>query len=152
MKTKRRTKASASSRKVGLCKIHGRPIRPSFWRAGHRNTGCTECYRTKDVPPPGKRRCKVHGEPILWARWKSGYRNRGCKLCFKVPPASKRLCQKHGRPIQPSSWRNGRHTTGCSLCHNSRPGYLLAKKRYNKRVRREATKRSRTAAKRRTAK
>jgi hypothetical protein len=138
--TKKTIGRRARSAQKRLCKIHGRPIRPSYWRAGHRNTGCTECYRTKTVPPPKKRLCKEHRLPILRSRWWSGYRNRGCLLCFKVPPPAKRLCVRHGRPISPSAWRNGRHSTGCSRCHNSRPGYLEAKARYNKRRRQSASK------------
>jgi hypothetical protein len=128
-------KKAVKKRPDKLCKIHGRPIRPSYWKAGHRTTGCTECYRTETVPPPGKRLCKVHGQPILRARWWSGYRTKGCPLCFKVPPRAKRLCVRHGHPILPSCWRNGRHSTGCSVCQNSRPGYRAAKARYNKRLR-----------------
>ena len=129
----------AGSPKKRICKVHGRPIRPSYWRAGHRTTGCSECYRTREVPPPSKRLCKKHRLPILRRRWWSGYRSKGCVLCFKVPAPGKRLCTKHDRPIQPSSWRNGQHSTGCSLCHNSRPGYLEAKARYRKRLRKAAT-------------
>ena len=29
-----------------LCKKHGRPILPSQWREGHRNTGCAKCLNT----------------------------------------------------------------------------------------------------------
>src|SRR3984885_5445945 len=138
--TSRKTASKRTrSEKKRLCKVHGRPIRPSYWRAGHRNTGCAECYRTKEVPPPSKRLCKQHGYPILRARWWSGYRNKGCVLCFPVPPPKKRLCKKHGRPIQPSAWRRGNHSTGCSRCHNDRPGYLLAKARYNVRVSQRTT-------------
>jgi hypothetical protein len=125
------------SPKKRLCKVHGRPIQPSRWRVGHRNTGCSECYRTKHVPSPKKRLCKQHGLPILRKRWWSGYRNKGCARCFKVPPPEKRLCRKHDRPIQPSSWLRGQHSTGCSRCHNSRPGYLHAKARYRQRLRQE---------------
>ena len=139
MTTKRAVRKRSRRIKTGLCKVHGRPIRPSYWRAGHRTTGCAECYRTKEVPPPRKRLCKRHGQPILRSRWWSGYRTKGCVLCFKVPPPGKRLCRRHGRPIQPSAWRNGRHSTGCSRCHNSRPGYLEAKARYNQRLRKSAS-------------
>ena len=125
-----------------LCEDHGKPIRPSYWLAGHRTTGCSECYRTTEMPPPKKRLCKEHGSPILRSRWWSGYRNKGCVLCFKVPPPGKQLCRKHHLPIQPSAWVRGRHSTGCSRCHNSRPGYLLARERYNKR-RRQSTKAAR---------
>ena len=121
-----------------LCKLHNKPIRPSYWRAGHRNTGCSECYRAKDVPPPRKRLCSRHDLPILRARWRSGYRTKGCELCFKVPARKNRLCVRHDLPILPSAWRNGRHSTGCSRCQNSRPGYAKAKARYNKRVRKKA--------------
>ena len=109
-------KTRLPSPKKRLCKVHGKPIRPGYWRAGHRNTGCSECYRTKEVPPPRKRLCKKHRRPILRSRWWSGYRNKGCVLCFKVPPPEKRLCRKHHRPIQPSAWVRGRHSTGCSVC------------------------------------
>ena len=147
MSPKKKTiRKRAGSRPDKLCKIHGRPIRASYWRAGHRNTGCTECYRTQEVPPPNRRRCQRHGLPILRSRWWSGYRTKGCLLCFKVPPPEKRLCTRHGRPISPSSWRNGRHSTGCSMCHNSRPGYRAAKARYNKRLRLEAARKKRLAA------
>jgi hypothetical protein len=40
--------------KKRLCKIHGKPIRPSRWRTGHRTTGCADCYRTKKMPPRRK--------------------------------------------------------------------------------------------------
>jgi hypothetical protein len=120
-----------------FCKVHGRPIQPSRWRVGHRNTGCSECYRTKEVPSPKKRLCKQHRRPILRKRWWSGYRNKGCELCFKIPPPRKRLCRKHHRPIQPSSWLRGQHSSGCSRCHNGRPGYLHAKARYRQRLRQE---------------
>ena len=136
---KKTPRKRAASSKKRLCRIHGRPIRPSYWRAGHRTTGCSECYRTTEMPPDKKRLCKKHNLPILRRRWWSGYRTKGCLLCFKVPPPGKRLCIKHDRPIQPSSWRNGQHSTGCSLCHNSRPGYLLAKARYRKRLRKKAS-------------
>jgi hypothetical protein len=122
------------SPKKRLCKVHGRPIRSSYWLAGHRNTGCSQCYRTKKVPPPKKRLCKQHGRPILRSRWWSGYRNKGCVLCFKVPPPEKRLCRKHRRPIQPSAWVRGRHSTGCSVCFKSRPGYSAAQARYRARL------------------
>ena len=130
-----KTKAKSPSNQKRLCKIHGKTIRPSYWKAGHRSTGCSECYRATEVPPEKKRLCEKHGEPILRARWWSGYRKTGCAFCFEVPAPNKRLCVKHGLPILPSAWRNGRHSTGCSRCQNSRPGYLEAKARYNKRVR-----------------
>lgn len=143
-----KTKAKSSrSKQDKLCKIHGRPIRPSYWRAGHRNTGCSECYRATSVPPPSKRLCEKHGEPILRARWWSGYRKTGCAECFKVPAPNKRLCVRHDLPILPSAWKNGRHSTGCSRCQNSRPGYAAAKARYNKRVRLKASRAAKKAVK-----
>jgi hypothetical protein len=120
--------------KKRLCKIHGKPIRPSRWRSGHRTTGCAECYRTKKMPLPKKRLCKEHKLPIFRQRWWSGYRNKGCARCFKVPLPDERLCRKHGRPIQPSAWRRGRHSTGCSVCFRNRPGYAAAQARYRARL------------------
>ena len=135
MVTKKRTSRPRKSSKPQLCKIHGKPIRLSRWRSGHRTTGCAKCYRTRTVPPPRKRLCQRHKLPILGARWRSGYRTKGCRRCFKVPPAEDRLCRRHGRPIQPSMWIRGRHSTGCCVCSNSRPGYAAAKARYRERVR-----------------
>ena len=129
MTAKRSAGKRLPSPKKRLCEVHGKPIRASYWLAGHRTTGCSECYRTKGVPPPKKRLCKQHGRPILRSRWWSGYRNKGCVLCFKVPPPGKRLCRKHHLPIQPSAWVRGRHSTGCWVCFNSRPGYAAAQKR-----------------------
>jgi len=125
----------ARSQKRRLCKVHGKPIRPSRWLSGHRNTGCADCYRTKKMPPPKERLCKEHKLPIIRQRWWSGYRNKGCARCFKVPRSKDRLCRKHGRPIPPSAWRRGRHSTGCSECFRNRPGYAAAKARYRTRLR-----------------
>jgi len=137
MTTKKKTKSvrTSRSRKRHLCTIHGRPIRPSRWRSGHRTTGCADCYRTRKIPPPKKRLCKEHKRPILRQRWWSGYRTKGCVLCFEMPPPEERLCRKHDRPIQPSAWVRGRHSTGCCVCFKSRPGYAAAQARYRARLR-----------------
>jgi hypothetical protein len=137
MTAKKKTKSvrTSSSRKRHFCTIHGRPIRPSRWRSGHRTTGCADCYRTWKIPPPKKRLCKEHKRPILRQRWWSGYRTKGCVRCFEVPPPEERLCRKHDRPIQPSAWVRGRHSTGCCVCFNSRPGYAAAQVRYRARLR-----------------
>jgi hypothetical protein len=159
VKKKRAARKVSRSPKRPLCKIHGRPIRPSRWRSGHRNTGCADCYRATKMPPPSKRLCKEHELPIFRQRWWSGYRNKGCVLCFEVPPPEERLCLKHDRPIQPSAWRRGRHSTGCSVCFKNRPGYAAAQKRYRartrerlvrakRRKRRQAALRSKTAKRR----
>lgn len=132
MKTKKKAKSvkNKRSRKERLCVIHGRPIRPSRWRSGHRTTGCADCYRPKGkMPPPEKRLCKEHRRPILRQRWWSGYRTKGCALCFEVPEPDDRLCRKHDQAILPSAWIRGRHSTGCSRCFNSRPGYAAAQAR-----------------------
>lgn len=135
MTTRKKSVRQSRSRNRHLCVIHGRPIRPSRWRSGHRTTGCGECYRTREIPPPRKRLCEEHDLPILRQRWWSGYRKKGCPRCFEVPPPKQRLCRKHKRPIQPSAWIRGRHSTGCSLCFNSRPGYTAAQVRHRKRAR-----------------
>lgn len=138
-----------SSPKQHLCAIHGRPIRPSRWRSGHRTTGCADCYRTRKIPPPKKRLCKEHKRPILRQRWWSGYRTKGCVRCFEVPPPEDRLCRKHGRPIQPSAWIRGRHSTGCWVCFNSRPGYAAAQARHRARLRLSTVRRKKNLRKRR---
>ena len=140
MTNKRKTKVQATrSRKLRLCKIHGKPIRSGLWRSGHRTTGCRDCYRTTKVPPPRKRRCKQHGLPIIARRWWSGYRTKGCKRCFVVPVPEDRMCRKHDRPIQPSMWIRGRHSTGCWMCLSSRPGFAAAKARYRERLKLKRT-------------
>ncbi len=148
----RKKNTNRDSRKPVLCKIHGKPIRPSRWRSGHRKTGCADCYRRKGkMPPPRKRLCKEHRLPIIRQRWWSGYRTKGCKKCFEVPEPEDRLCRKHDIPIQPSVWIRGRHSTGCWRCLSSRPGFAAAKARYRERLRLRGakTRRSRRFKKRR---
>lgn len=122
-------------RKPPLCRLHGKPIRPSRWRNGSRTSGCAGCEKKIIMPPDKKRLCKEHKIPIYRRRWWDGYRNKGCPLCFELPPPEERLCKRHGRPISPSAWLMGLHSRGCSKCRNSAPGMKAAQARYKARKR-----------------
>lgn len=86
-----------------LCRTHGRPIAPSDWKGGHRNTKCSKCKKESRQSPAVKQR-----RALKWEKEFIPCNKHSDRRCQKSPYVNnaKRKCSSCGNKLKEGIYRS----------------------------------------------